>query len=259
MNRKELNKQLEAQLKSLDPILRDPKKLRIAVLGLMILIAVGLVYMPLKRGIRDRERALKQEEERVRLSREIQLLEVNLARYRSQLPESADVNYWSEHLMNGMRQESLLLRSFEPKEQDRARVGQYTGLVIKMEVEGRFLPILRYLARLEYDEVFLRVAKIRMDDNNGTLVAAITVAVLTNRAKPKPKAPVEATKVAEAAEAAPGLEQVPNGKVGAVEAAAVAEPAAPTVEAATALPTATQPAPAAGADPTEKGTTSDGS
>ena len=48
MNRKELNKQLEAQLKSLDPILRDPKKLRIAVLGFVMIygiIAGRLVYL----------------------------------------------------------------------------------------------------------------------------------------------------------------------------------------------------------------------
>ena len=183
MNRAELNKQIAAQFKSLDPILRNPKKLRIAVLGAMILASVGLVYLPLKRGIRDRETALKQAEERVKFCREIQSLEFALEQYSQHLPEHSDVNFWSEHMMTGMRREGLLLRKFEPKEADRAQVGSYKGLVIKVEIEGRYLPLLRYLAWLEYNQTFLRVSKIRMDDNNGKLVASMTVAALIN---PKP-------------------------------------------------------------------------
>ncbi len=169
---------IQAQLKALDPYIRDPRKLRVIVLSLVALAAVALVYWPLEGGIAKRQKELERLQERGSLVEEIVTLRTYLEIYESRLPEEADVNFWSEHLMNGMRLAGLKLRSFEPRKQDRIKFAGYTGLIVRVEVEGPYTNLVKFLGWLEYNEVFCRVIVIRSQDNNGTLLSTVSIAAL---------------------------------------------------------------------------------
>lgn len=164
--------------------LREPKKLLIVTLGVLALLGVGGVYHPLSSRIQDLEREIASEKQRHEYIADIDKLRSTLTLYRKHLPEKVDVNWWAKYLLTGIRESGMKLRTFEPREKRKVRLGRFRGLVLRIELEGRYENLLKFIAGLERNQTIVRITQIRLQKRPRGVSANLEIAVLTSRRKP---------------------------------------------------------------------------
>jgi hypothetical protein len=163
--------------------LRNPKKLRLIVLGGLALAGIAGVYLPLTSRAEQLERAVAIEKQRAGYIEDIDKLRSMTATYLKHLPDNGDANWWTEYFLTGIRDTGARLRKLEPRT-ERHAMGNFQGLTFKVEMEGRYEDFVHFISWLESNEKLVRVTALNMEKVSGVIKSTITIAMLTLKGKP---------------------------------------------------------------------------
>jgi hypothetical protein len=157
-------------------MLRNPVQLRVAITALVLAVAYAGIYMPLSGEIEETTRKLSFERKRLELARDVERLEAQYKRFKRRLPEKSDTNEWVQFVLGGLRPLPLKLIALE---KDPMRdVGPFKAVVLRIELEGLFPDMNRFLGWLETNERLFRVDSVRIQQHrsgNGLQVMQVTV------------------------------------------------------------------------------------
>ena len=138
--------------------LHDPLQLRLALIGLVLLVGYFAIYSPLSKDIARTTKMLKRERAREELGGSIEQLQAQCKSYNNRLPQQADSKEWMQYLLDGIRGFSLELRKLDcesPKS-----YGPYQAVVFKIELAGSFYELDRFLRWLETNPRLFRTDQI---------------------------------------------------------------------------------------------------
>jgi Tfp pilus assembly protein PilO len=158
--------------------LRDPQKLRIATL-LAAALVLALTYWSSRDEIATLRRQLKKEQERARLLDEVDALKAAEERVNARFPPRNTVNFWTEKLVERVRETGVVLESLEPKPLDKVRFGRLQGAEIRMAVEGPYRDVYRLVSDIESARWPARFTRVSLHRGKRGLVAEMSLAVLT--------------------------------------------------------------------------------
>ena len=170
--------------------LRDPFKLRVAMLSAVAGFGLLGIYRPMSSDISILRRDLKLAKERLGMVREIDQLRTARAKLLENFPEHGDINFWTEYVLSGVRECGVSLRTRESSFR-KTKVGKLQGVYFDLEVTGSFEQIHALLAWIESNKFFARVVKLRMKSDEETIESKLMVATLVSQHAPK-KAPAGA-------------------------------------------------------------------
>lgn len=167
----------QAQLKaSLLEHLYNPAKLRGLVTVVVLLLGYLGVYMPLSGSIDGTGRNLRKEERRLELACEVEHLRTQFDSFKNRLPAKRDANEWVQYVLDGVRKLPLKMAKLDS---EAARdVGPYKVVVLRMELEGAFKDLDKYLEWLETNPRLIRIDSVRIAPHrsgNGVLVMQLVV------------------------------------------------------------------------------------
>jgi len=200
--------------------LRDPFKLRVTVVGAIAAAGLLGIYRPLSAEITIVRRDLKVAEDRLALVREIDGLRKVRTKLLENLPESCDINFWSAHMLTGIRESEVSLKTLDSSYR-KTKVGKLMGAYYELEVAGTFQQIHSLVSWIESNKYFSRVVKVRFKGEKAGVEGKLTVAVLV--AAEKSKAAKESAAKANAAKTSGAKADESAG----VKDAPAAEPATP--------------------------------
>ena len=163
--------------------LRNPKRLRLIVLGGLALIGIAGVYLPLTSRAEELERAIAIEKQRAGYIDDVDKLRSITATYLQHIPDNGDANWWTEYFLTGIRDTRARLRKLEPRTERRA-MGNFQGLTFKVEMEGRYEDFVHFISWLESNEKLVRLTALNMERVSDVIKSTITIAVLTPKGKP---------------------------------------------------------------------------
>jgi Tfp pilus assembly protein PilO len=154
-------------------VLHNPVRLRV----LLTLLIFGGWYLgfsqPMSAGIDESTRNTSRERKRLELAKEIEQLRAQVDRFQGRLPRKTDPNEWVQFMLAGVRGFTLKLVTLDT---DSTRdVGPYKAMVMKLEIEGGFQEIDRFLRWLESNPRLLRVDSIRLEPARGSRSARGTM------------------------------------------------------------------------------------
>ena len=135
--------------------LHHPAQLRIAVTVLLLLAGYLGIYLPLGGQIADTTRLLRQQQQRRNLVRDIEHLREQCRRFQPRLSARPDANEWAQYVVGGTRRFHLKLIALK-SEPPRA-VGPYKAVALRLQLEGGFADLDRFLRWLETNERLFRV------------------------------------------------------------------------------------------------------
>jgi Tfp pilus assembly protein PilO len=135
--------------------LHDPMQLRIFVIGAILAIGYGVIYMPLDEQIRDANNKLVKERKLAALATRLEALQTQCKGFEKRLPPQADSKEWIQYMLDGVRRFTLKLGKLDclpPK-----NVGPYKAVILKLELEGTYYELDRFLRWVEANPRLLRV------------------------------------------------------------------------------------------------------
>lgn len=145
--------------------LYNPTKLRAFATGVMLLIGYVGVFMPLSGAMDTTGRNLKLEQRRLELGCEVEQLRVQYNRFKNRLPKQSDTNEWSMYLMDGIRQFNVKQTRLDSD--DLRDVGPYKAAALRIELEGSFEELTKFLNWLETNERLIRVDTFKIAPHRG--------------------------------------------------------------------------------------------
>lgn len=140
--------------------LHDPIRLRITVLGSILLVGYFAVYNPLNGQITDLTKRLNRDEKQLALAIRLEKLEKEYGEFKDRIPQNTDSKEWVQYLLDGIRKYPLRLLRFDSR--DPKRVGPYQAIIFKIELEGAFLDMDNFIRWIETNERLLRIDEISM-------------------------------------------------------------------------------------------------
>lgn len=178
--------QLKRQWEDLQGQLRDPFKLRVTVLCLVVGLGLLGVYRPMSGQITTVRRELKAAEDRLALVRQIEQLRSTRAKLLENLPQNGDINFWSEYLLGGIRESGVNMRTLESSYR-KTKIGKLQNVYFDLEVAGTFAQIHSLISWLEMNAYVTRIAKLRVKGGREKIEARLAVSVLVAQAAPHGK------------------------------------------------------------------------
>jgi len=179
--------QWKRQWEDLRVQLRDPFKLRVTVLSIVAGLGLLGIYQPMSADLSIMRRDLKVAEDRLALVRQIEQLRSTRAKLFENLPQDGDINFWSEHLLAGIRESGVVLKSFE-NSYHKTKVGKLQNVYFDLEVAGSFEQIHTLISWIETNEYMARIAKLRLKAERNNLDGRFSVSVLVAQGNPRGKA-----------------------------------------------------------------------
>ena len=168
--------------------LRDPFKLRITVVGAIAAVGLLAIYRPLSAEITILRRDLKVAEDRLALIREIDALRKVRGKFLENLPADGDINFWSAHLLTGIRESGVNLKTLDSSYR-KTKVGKLQGVYYDLEVGGTFQQIHTLVSWIEANKYFSRVVNLRFKGEDEGIHGKLTIAVLVAPEKSKAAKP----------------------------------------------------------------------
>ena len=161
--------------------LHDPVRLRVCVIAAVLAVGYFAVYSPMYGKIVETTKKLDREKKMISLATNMEQLQEQYDKFKDRIPRNTDSKEWVQFMLDGIRLFPLKLIRFdchEPK-----RVGPYQAIVLKVELEGAFLDMDKFLRWLESNKRLLRVDEIsfapsRSDEH--VTVLRLTVLGLTS-------------------------------------------------------------------------------
>jgi Tfp pilus assembly protein PilO len=136
--------------------LHDPLQLRIVVLGFVLLIGYGAVYMPLDEKIVTTGKKIEQEKKLGNLADKLEQLQTQCGKFTKLLPQQTDKKEWLQYMLEGIRQFPMVTLTKLDSLPARA-VGPYQAAVLQIEAIGSYYDLDMLLRWLEGNPRLLRV------------------------------------------------------------------------------------------------------
>lgn len=141
--------------------LEKPGHLRIALTGMILAVGYALIYLPLDGAAEDLRRKTQAEQRRAALARQVEKLRAQYARFKDRLPPRADPNEWVQYVLGGAR--GLPLKLITLDVEPVRELGPYRVVVLRIELEGTFRDLQRFLAWLENNQRLFRVDTVKLE------------------------------------------------------------------------------------------------
>jgi len=135
--------------------LHDPLQLRIFVVGIVILVGYGGVYMPLKERIDKTNRQIELEQRMQDLAVDLNRLEKQCRVFDKRLPINTDGKEWMQYVNEGILRFPLKLTKFNSLEP--IPVGPYKAITLRIELEGTYFDLDQFLRWLETNPRLFRI------------------------------------------------------------------------------------------------------
>jgi type II secretory pathway component PulM len=145
--------------------LRHPVRLRVAITGLLLLVAYVGVWTPLSERIAEASRKLEAQRRRATLIEEVSDLRAQLALVDSRLPQDTDTNEWIQRVLDAVRNLPIELISLDP--QQPRRVGPYEAVVLQIKCSGKYQDLDALLQWFESNERLFRIDAATLAPANG--------------------------------------------------------------------------------------------
>lgn len=162
--------------------LHDPFKLRVTTLVVVFAVGFLAIYRPINQEITILGRELTAAKDRLTTIEKVELLRAHRARLRERVPETPTINFWSEHLISGVRGSGVRLRSLETHPQ-KIKIGDLQVMYIDIEVEAQSDQLYHLLRWLENNEWMIRIIRFRFKKEPESIAAKLTVAILISQDK----------------------------------------------------------------------------
>lgn len=157
--------------------LRNPLKLKIAVLGVGLAMGMLAAISPLNAKIEELQRRAGAEKRRQKVLSQIVDLRAQRERYRARLQDGKDVNDWVQYVLAGTRAHGVKLHEMQPK--PNVSVGPYQGVVLQFEVQGEFRRLANFVDWLEHGERIVRLNALRMEKEPHALILKLVMVGLS--------------------------------------------------------------------------------
>jgi hypothetical protein len=141
--------------------LSDPVRLRLVTMGGLLVLIVGVVYMPLSKRIDENKKRLGAEKERNGYIMDYEKLQKQAMVFHTLIGEKTDTNQWVQYLLDGLRKFQVKLRGMESKRQ--RKIGPYLTVAFSMEIEGTYPELKAYVEWLESSQSLVRIDTLRLD------------------------------------------------------------------------------------------------
>jgi len=160
--------------------LRDPFKLRLAVIGLVCLIGFGLIYRPFNNNLSTLRQDLAKAQTREALIDHVEKLRAARSKILKVFPEKGDVNFWTEYFLSGIRESGVQLRALETKVRPQ-KAGKLQGLYLEIEADGSYESLHKFVAWIEQSPYFTRIVHLRFKARDARIETRITAAVMAEQ------------------------------------------------------------------------------
>lgn len=153
------------ELRKLLETLRDPMRLRLAVMALALVVGYFAVYEPLNRRITVANRRLAHEQEREKTGKEVEFLRAQAAMFEPRLQAGSDSQEWLRYTLDGIRQLPIQLVNFDAAGE--RRVGPFKALVFRIEVTGQAQGLDALVDWLETNPRMYRIDTLKIEPSRG--------------------------------------------------------------------------------------------
>jgi Tfp pilus assembly protein PilO len=156
--------------------LRDANRFRAAVVGTVLVAGYAFIYVPLSDKIVENTKKLTHEEHLLDLAHGIRQLEAQFRKFEGRLPKNTDSKEWVAYVLAGIRNFPLRMVTLDceaPRD-----VGPYKAVVLRIELEGAFRDMDRFLRWLESNKRLFRTDALRIAPsrtNKNVLTMQLTV------------------------------------------------------------------------------------
>ncbi len=135
--------------------LHDPVRLRVCVIAAVLAAGYVAIYSPMYGKIVDTTKELKREKNMLALATKMEGLQKQYDKFKDRIPEQTDSKEWVQYMLDGIRRFPLELARFDCREP--SQVGPYQAITLKIELEGSFMNMDKFLRWLETNPRLLRV------------------------------------------------------------------------------------------------------
>lgn len=145
--------------------LRDPFRMRIAVMVGVVAMTYFGVYSPLAEQISKKQKTLKLENKKSTLAQDIEFLESQAAQINDRLPKDSDTNEFAQYVLSAIRSRPLTLVRLEPGNERRS--GALSVVVLRLEVRGEVHDLDNLLEWIERNERVFRIDTLKVNSTPG--------------------------------------------------------------------------------------------
>ena len=140
--------------------LHNPVQLRICLMAIILAAGYGGIYMPLSARIDETSKKLEHDKKLLVLADRMEHLQGQYHTFQDRIPDT-DTKEWEHYMLDGIRGFPLLKLSklsCEPPKQ----VGPYKAVVLKIDLEGSFAEIDKFLRWLESNHRLFRTDSLKL-------------------------------------------------------------------------------------------------
>lgn len=145
--------------------LHNPVQLRVGVMAVVILAGYGAIYMPLSGRIYETSKKLDHDKQLLVLADRMEHLQGQYRAFQDRVPQNADTKEWVHYVLEGIRGFPLKLSKLgceKPKQ-----IGPYKAVALKVDLEGSFVEIDKFLRWLESNHRLFRVDDLKLAPGHG--------------------------------------------------------------------------------------------
>jgi hypothetical protein len=153
--------------------LRGRSRMAVATIGAIFAAGFFFASRPLGERIDHATDRLAKAEARMELAGNVGDLRRQAALFTKRLPQSIDLNDWTNYLLNGIRAQRVRLSRMDPKET--LTLGPCKVLSWQIELEGDFESLSRVVEWLESGPRLVRIDRLIMQSGHGTVSMSIIV------------------------------------------------------------------------------------
>jgi hypothetical protein len=153
--------------------LGDPVELRLITVGVLLVLVIGLVYIPFSNDINNNKRLYSLEKERNGYITDCEKLQKQAELLRALISQKSDTNEWVNFLLDGLRKFQVKLHGMESKQQ--RKVGPYRAAAFSMEIEGSFPQLKTYVEWLESSQSLIRIDSVQFEKKPAALTMKVMV------------------------------------------------------------------------------------
>jgi Tfp pilus assembly protein PilO len=147
-------------------------------------VGYGFFISDQNKKINEANAQLVVETKRVAICMEIENLQKQLDFCNKNVLSYAQDNEWVESILAETRTVNLLVASMETRAGETSTHGPYSVLVLRMQVQGTYLEMLKLLRWCDSPERIVRVDSLKIDRNAGYLDCEVSVRGLIKRTAP---------------------------------------------------------------------------
>ncbi len=161
--------------------LHDPVRLRFCVIAAVLALGYFAVYSPMYGNIVEMTKKIERDKKLIGLAIDREKLQKQYDEFKDRIPKQTDGKEWVQYVLDGIRRFPLKLVKLdcpEPK-----RVSPYRAIVLKIELEGNFFDLDKFLRWIESNGRLLRVDEISIAPSRSTpnaIVLRLSVMGLTS-------------------------------------------------------------------------------